>query len=335
MVDTALSKPEATLPRIAFISHSSSDAELAQSLCGHLEERGIACWIAPRDVTPSRPYAEEIVRGIESAKSFVLLASANAIASRDVLSEVEQAHKRKKEIYTVLVNKPQIGRELDYYISRLHWIELGGNSTDRLADKLAAVLGGRKKWEEIAPGPSLRRTVLYRRDAFQGAALATLLVLIFAGSGFVYWLNRSLDLDFRRLGQVTVSAQREASPDGTGVQVQARVWLLAKGVRFGDLRLLTFVQRSDGSVERSEQSTWPLPEQMGSEELVKFSLPLTTTRLTTCLTVPSPGLHHPYRVTQVFAVRTNGGQADDEVAVSPVAEARVSRENGAPCGSPD
>jgi hypothetical protein len=35
-----------------------------------------------------------------------------------------------------------LGRELDFYISRLHWIELGSMSFDRLADRLATVLGG-------------------------------------------------------------------------------------------------------------------------------------------------------------------------------------------------
>jgi hypothetical protein len=337
MAGTGSPETESASRKVTFLSHSSADAELARTLCSDLEARGIGCWIAPRDVTPSRSYAEEIVRGIESANSLVLLASAQAIASNQVLSEVEQAHKRKKDIYTVLLSKPQIGRELDYYISRLHWIELGSNSTQHLADKLAEVLSGRQSWEKVAPGPSLRRTVLYRRDAFQGAALASLLVLGLAGGGLFYWVNRSLDLDFRRLGHVTLSAQREDSL-GTGapaMKIQAHVWLQAKGVRFSDLRLLMAFQRSGGGVEVSEHSAWPIPEQVGSVEFVEFSVPQTTNGLTTCLTVPSPGLNDRYRVTQVFAVRATGPSAEDQVVVSPVAETKVSREDGVPCGSPD
>ena len=118
MARTGSPEIELSLRRVTFLSHSSSDAELAQRLCSCLEARGIGCWIAPRDVTPSQPYAEEIVRGIESTNSLVLLASAAAISSVQVLSEVEQAHKRKKDIYTVLVgDKPRVGRELDFYIS--------------------------------------------------------------------------------------------------------------------------------------------------------------------------------------------------------------------------
>jgi hypothetical protein len=321
--------------KITFLSHSSADAELARTLCSCLESEGIGCWIAPRDVMPSRPWADEIVRGIESTDSLVLLASAQAIASDQVLSEVEQAHKRRKAIYTVLISKPKIGRELDYYISRLHWIELGSDSPEHLAHTLAGVLSGRRNWEQVAPGPSLRRTVLYRRDAFQGAALGTLLVLIVSGSFLLYWLQRSLDLDFRRLGHVTLAAQREQSPESGSLatKMQAQVWLQAKGVRFGDVKLVTAARLPDGHTEVVEHSNWSLPEQVGSVEFVEFAVPQTTNTLATCLIVPSPALNQPFRVTQLFAVRPVSTSTGDQMFVSPLAEAKVSKEDGLPCGS--
>jgi hypothetical protein len=119
------------------------------------------------------------------------------------------------------------------------------------------------------------------------------------------------------------------------MKIQAQVWLPAKGVRFRDLKLLTVAHQSDGGVEASEHSEWPVPEQVGSVEFVEFSVPQATSRLTTCLTVPSPGLQDRYRVTQAFAVRANGAGADEQIIVSPVVETKVSRENGIRCGSPD
>lgn len=59
---------------------------------------------------------------------FYISPSASAVGSGQVLSEIEQAPKRRHPIYTILISKPTINRELDYYISRLHWIEQGGNS---------------------------------------------------------------------------------------------------------------------------------------------------------------------------------------------------------------
>ncbi len=329
MAGKGLPEAEPSLRKNAFLSYSSSDAEFAHRLCAYLETKGIRCWIAPREVTPGRPYADECVRGIEASDSFVLLASAEAIASVQVISEVEQAHKREKPIYTVLIGKPNVARELDFYVSRLHWIESGSMSFDQLADKLAAVLGSHKRWEAVASPPSLRRTVLYRRDAFMGSALAVILILGVIGGGLAYWLNRRVALDSTSLGHVSLSTQ---PPDGqAAMRVYAQVWLAAEGVRFRDLRLLTTAERAGGGVERGERSGWPIPGQVGSHEVVNFPLPVDTGRLTTCLIVPSPGLHAPYRVIQEFAVSNTGSGTDRQVILSPAAETRVRKEDGSPC----
>lgn len=314
--------------RKAFLSHSSTDAELADGLCADLESDGVSCWIAPRDVTPGRPYAEECVRGIEESGAVVLLASAAAIGSNQVLSEIEQAHKRKIPIYTLLVGKPQIGRELDYYISRLHWLETGSMPLRDVASRLAAVISNRKAWDDVASPPSLRRTVLYRRDAFAGSAIATLLVLVLLGAGAIYWTNRSLDLDFRRLGYATLSPAPGTADDS--MRLEARVWLLAEGARFADVRMATAAARSDGSIERSDRSRWPIPEQVGSQESVALALPRETTRLAVCLSMPSAGRGAPYRVTQQFTV--HGADArSDQTTIAPIGDANVSKETGAPC----
>jgi hypothetical protein len=39
-----------SMEHLIFISHSSKDAPLAQLICHRLEEAGIRCWIAPRDI---------------------------------------------------------------------------------------------------------------------------------------------------------------------------------------------------------------------------------------------------------------------------------------------
>jgi TIR domain len=63
-----------------FISYASQDAAVAAGLVEALERRGIACWIAPRDVKAGALYADAIVRAISGAKVFVLVLSESAIA---------------------------------------------------------------------------------------------------------------------------------------------------------------------------------------------------------------------------------------------------------------
>lgn len=38
----------------AFVSYASQDAAVANSIVENLEQHGIKCWVAPRDVEPPR-----------------------------------------------------------------------------------------------------------------------------------------------------------------------------------------------------------------------------------------------------------------------------------------
>ncbi len=55
------------------ISYSANDKPTADAVCAKLEERGIRCWIAPRDILPGADYAASIISGIDSAKIMVLI----------------------------------------------------------------------------------------------------------------------------------------------------------------------------------------------------------------------------------------------------------------------
>ena len=116
------------------------------------------------------------------------------------------------------------------------------------------------------------------------------------------------------------------------VSVSASVWLLAENVPFREVRLSTVTRGPDGLTSQMDHSTKFNPDQVGSVEAITFVIPAPTTRLTTCLIVPSPGLHGRYRVTQRFAVSARGKPAADEgVVISPIAEPIVSRDNGGSC----
>jgi len=62
-----------------FISYSSIDKDAAEAVRSILEENGISCWMAPRNITPGLSFAEAIIDGIKSSKVFVLVYSSNSI----------------------------------------------------------------------------------------------------------------------------------------------------------------------------------------------------------------------------------------------------------------
>jgi hypothetical protein len=311
-------------PRAAFLSHNSADAELAQEFCAALEARALKCWIAPRDVIPGQPYGLAIIQGIEASQSLVLLASQKALGSVQVLSEVEQAHKRAKPIYTVLIPPAKVRGEMDFYLSRLHWIESTGRTPEEIATKLAAVLGRERDWAEVASPPTLQRTMQYRPMAFGRLVVVLGVAMVLGGATIA--LNRMLDLDFRRLGYVVLAA--EPTDGGHATLGNVQIWLMADGVRFADVRLRMAIETAGDGIRRQEFSDWPAPEQVGSNEEAAIPLGPGVRRLTTCLIVPNNGRNAVYRVTQRFALTLQ----NDEIRVAETAEKRVSREDGSPCG---
>jgi len=79
-----------------FISYAKADAKKADRIAVCLEERGIDCWIAPRDVKPGAAYGDEIIRGIETSSAFILVLSNASNESDFVAREVERAISKKK-----------------------------------------------------------------------------------------------------------------------------------------------------------------------------------------------------------------------------------------------
>ena len=55
-----------------FISYSSQDLSMAKDICQKLEETGLTCWMAPRNIDTGISFAKAIIEGIKKVnKIFV------------------------------------------------------------------------------------------------------------------------------------------------------------------------------------------------------------------------------------------------------------------------
>jgi TolB-like protein len=120
----------------AFISYASQDAAVANSLVEALEQQGVRCWIAPRDVIPGSLYADGIVRAINGASVFVLVLSAHAVGSAHVGKEIERASSKRRPIIAIHTDSGQLTPAFEYFLSESQWIDLGPGGTDAAAAKL-------------------------------------------------------------------------------------------------------------------------------------------------------------------------------------------------------
>lgn len=106
-----------------FISYSTKDKITADAICHVLEENKIKCWIAPRNITSGKPYAEEIIDAIKSTKIVVLVFSSNSQASQFVNNEVNLAFSNNKPILSFKIDESMPEGELEYFLKVNHWLE--------------------------------------------------------------------------------------------------------------------------------------------------------------------------------------------------------------------
>jgi TolB-like protein len=118
------SPKQSIVGRDVFVSYASQDAAVANLIVENLEQHGLKCWIAPRDVKPGAQYADAIVRAINDAKAVVLVMSGSAVGSSHVAREVERAASKGKPIIPFRIDNAALNPELEYFLSNSQWIDV-------------------------------------------------------------------------------------------------------------------------------------------------------------------------------------------------------------------
>jgi len=119
-----------------FISHSSKDKELSNSLCQYLEERGLRCWIAPRNILIGKDYGQSIIEGIQSSKVMIIIFSKFANESSFVKSEVERAFHYKLHLLPFKIDSILPEKKFELFLSSAHWLEATTNKPEYYFENL-------------------------------------------------------------------------------------------------------------------------------------------------------------------------------------------------------
>lgn len=114
------------MPHDIFISYAHQDKLTAELVCSTLEANGVACWIAPRDVTPGSRWATEIVDAIEGTKIFLLVFSSSTLSSDHVMREIVCAVENNTRILPLRLENVKPTGQFAFYLSPLHWQGLIG-----------------------------------------------------------------------------------------------------------------------------------------------------------------------------------------------------------------
>ena len=100
-----------------FISHSQEDKEIANMICNSLEDTGIGCWIAPRDIPYGNDWAGEIAQAIEGCVLFLFILSEHSNSSRQCPKELTIADNAGVPIICIKIDNVEMNSGLKYHLT--------------------------------------------------------------------------------------------------------------------------------------------------------------------------------------------------------------------------
>ncbi len=120
---------------LVFISYSSQDRPIADAVCHRLEEAGIRCWIAPRDIR-SQDWAGSIIDGLSRSRIYVVIISKNSISSPEVTKEVTEATRVCEYLLPFKVDEEKLSDRLRYHLAPCHWLDAVSPPLEKRIDEL-------------------------------------------------------------------------------------------------------------------------------------------------------------------------------------------------------
>jgi hypothetical protein len=122
-----------------FISYSSNDKAVADAACAAMEQAGVRCWIAPRDITPGTDWGEAIMDALDNCRAMVLIFSASANNSPQIRREMERAVNRGVPVLPVRIEDIVPTKALAYFMGPVHWLDAMTPPLDDHLRRLAEV----------------------------------------------------------------------------------------------------------------------------------------------------------------------------------------------------
>lgn len=120
-----------------FVSHSSQNQEIALQIVNHLESQGHECWIAPRDIPAGQEYNAQITAGIRRSDIVLLIESAYACDSEQVVREIDAAADLKLPVIPVRVEEYPRSGALEHLLRTYQWVNAFDASIDHYFDDVS------------------------------------------------------------------------------------------------------------------------------------------------------------------------------------------------------
>jgi hypothetical protein len=133
-----------------FISYAAEDGKVAEVIRRSLEDEGIKCWIAPRDVPIGTNYEDAIIDAICISRVMILIISEHSNKSPHVKREIQNAclEDSPTQILPLRVDAVPLNKALRYYLSSLQWLDASKRPIEEHLQELVSNVRARLAAEE-------------------------------------------------------------------------------------------------------------------------------------------------------------------------------------------
>ena len=122
-----------------FISYSSKNRNAAFAILHELEENGIKCWIAPRDITSGLDYGDLIDEAIKRCRVFLLIYSEYSLNSKWCKGELNIAFTEEKTIIPYRIDTAPLKGAMSVILNQYHWIDSYPDFKTRFKELIKAI----------------------------------------------------------------------------------------------------------------------------------------------------------------------------------------------------
>ena len=168
-----------------FISYSHCNKAVADAICARLEQEGVRCWYAPRDIRPGEIWMESIINAIRTVKVMIVVFTEEANKSPQVLKEITNAVSAGVTIVPFKLTSEEPSTSLQYLFADVHWLDAVGTplnkSVETLSEKVCAIVKQESAPPATPPAPPAGPHKPQKRSKLPlilaaGALIITLLV---------------------------------------------------------------------------------------------------------------------------------------------------------------
>lgn len=144
-----------------FLSFSSKDQQIADSVYKYLTDHNIGCWYSPTSIDGGGRYYEDIVDAIQECKILVLIYTSSALDSKYIVMEVDRAINYDKRIIPYKIENVALNKKFEFLLSSYQSIDVSASNIDentklqRLLESVNKNLETLKKMDKSHTGTSL------------------------------------------------------------------------------------------------------------------------------------------------------------------------------------